>query len=362
MNLKSATKLIKAFVDKKNANVDQRLVHVILNEDGHVQLKATSGSAILLIDTKCIPSDKDLGYLDVDSLCGMSDQFPEMNCMSFMKTGIKFSNSIDPSVKNGSIYYISKSALEGNFYDGLIRSNEITWKDVYEGGIDFKLIKKLSHSSKATDVFGHPRMCATFNNYMYTFRHSSMTRIPFHLKKEMYFDYRDISCIQHFLPEEMEIKTSGKSLMLSQDNVSLCILSRSLDKDYVSSFAKAFTGTKEYTVTVSRKDFKQGLIYIKKICKIADCKIKIKDTCIELEAIYDLGKAKKDVSSFSDTKIITPITCKTKIDLLLDFVRCGTSESININISKKSPFNRYLSMSDGEIEELIALRNDGMIA
>lgn len=361
MNLKSATKLIKAFVDKKNVNVDQRLVHVMLNEDGHVQLKATSGSAILLIDTKCIPSDKDLGYLDVDSLCGMSDQFPEMNCMSFMKTGIKFSSPTDPSVKNGSIYYVPKSALEGNFYDGLIKSNGLIWKDIYEGIIDFKSIKKLSHSSKSTDVFGHPRMCATFNNYMYTFRHSSMTRVPFHLKKEMYFDYRDISCIQYFLPEEMEIKSSGKSLMISQDNVSLCILSRTLDKNYASSFAKAFTDVKDHVVITSRKDFKQGLAYIKKICKTADCKIKIKDTSIELEAIYDLGKAKKEISSFSETKIVNPVTCKTKIDLLLDFVRCGTSESISIDITKKSPFNRYLSMSDGEIEELIALRNDGTI-
>jgi len=362
MNLKLAAKLIKAFVDKKNVNVDQRLIHVTLNEDGYISLKATSGSAILLVDTKCIPQHKDLGYLNVDSLCGMSDQFPEMNCISFMKTGIKFSNPTDPSVKNGSIYYVPKSTLEGNFYDGLIGSNGTNWKDVYEGIVDFKLIKKLSHSSKATDVFGHPRMCAALNNYMYTFRHSSMTRIQFHLKKEMYFDYRDISCIQHFLPEEIAIKTSGKSLLISQDNISLCILSRSLDKNYVSSFAKAFTGTKEYTITVSRKDFKQSLIYIKKICKTADCKIKIKDTSIELEAIYDLGKAKKDMSSFSDAKIVTPITCKTKIDLLLDFVRCGTSESININISKKNPFNRYLNMSDGEIEELIALRNDGIVA
>ena len=362
MNLKLSTKLIKAFVDKKNVNIDQRLIHVTLNEEGYISLKATSGSAILLVDTKCVSQHTDLGYLNVDSLCGMADQFPEMNCMSFMKTGIRFSNSTDPSVKDGSIYYVPKSMLEGNFYDGLIRPNGSKWIDIYEGIINFKSIKKLSHSSKATDVFGHPRMCAVFDSYMYTYRHSSMTRVPFHLKKKMYFDYRDIACVQHFLPEEIEIKTSGKSLMISQDNVSMCILSRSLDKDYVSSFAKAFAGVKEYTITVSRKDFKQSLIYVKKICKTADCRIKIKDTKIELEAVYDLGKAKKDMSSFSDTKIVTPITCKTKIDLLLDFVRCGTSESININISKKDPFNRYLSMSDGEIEELIALRNDGVIA
>ena len=62
MDLKSATKLIKAFVDKKNINVDQRLIHATLNEDGHVQLKATSGSALLIVNTECTTPDKDQGY------------------------------------------------------------------------------------------------------------------------------------------------------------------------------------------------------------------------------------------------------------------------------------------------------------
>ena len=362
MNLKSAAKLIKALVDKKNTNTDQRLVHIALSDSGHIQLQATSGSAMILVKTKITPDNKELGYIDVDSLCGMSYGGADWECMSFMKKGIKLSSSDTNSFNGGSIYYVSKSDIEGSFYDGLIPSENGNWTDIYEGPMDFKSIKRLSHSAKSTDVFGYQRMCAVYDNKMYTFRHSSMSRIPFHIKKKMYFDYRDIACIQHFLSGDIKIKSDGKALVVCQDDVELYIMARSMPKDYVSSFAKAFSGKVDRVITFSRKEFKESLVSIKKICKTADCKIKIKDTCVELEAIYDLGKAKKDIPSFSDTKIITPITCKTKIDLLLDFVRCGTSESININISKKSPFNRYLNMSDGEIEELIALRNDGIVA
>jgi hypothetical protein len=361
MNLKSVGKIIKSIIDKRNPLLDQRLIHIV-SENKTIIIKATSGSAVLSINTGIKVEDNSFGYLDPDSICGMSNYYPDMSCISFIKNGIKFINPIESSFKSGNAYYISKSELEGNFYQGLIQSNG-SMKEIYNDKIDLDAIKKLSHSSKCTDVFGYSRMCAAINNHLYTFRHTSMSRISFCIKDEAYFDYKDIAAIQYFDPENsIKIESDKRSIILSQDNISLCIIKRKPKKNYAKSFEKSFSGKNSMIITTSRKDFKEKLVQIKRICKNADCKIKIKDSSIELEAVYGSGRAKQETSSYSSVKIKTPITCKTSIDLLLDFIRCGKSESVEIDVVTILPFNNYLKLRDDKIEELIALRNDGKLA
>jgi len=361
MNLKSVGKIIKSIIDKRNPLLDQRLIHIV-SENKTIIIKATSGSAVLSINTGIKVEDSNFGYLDPDSICGMSNYYPDMSCISFIKNGIKFINPIESSFKSGNAYYISKSQLEGNFYDGLIQSNG-SMKEIYNDKMDLDVIKRLSHSSKCTDVFGYSRMCAAINSYLYTFRHTSMSRVPFCIKDESYFDYKDMADVQYFDPESsIKIESDKRSIVFHQDNISLCIIKRKPKKNYAKSFEKSFSGKNSTIVTTSRKDFKEKLVQIKRICKNADCKMKIKDSSIELEAIYGSGRAKQETPSFSSIKIKDPIRCKTSIDLLLDFIRCGKSESIDIHIITTLPFNNYLKLKDDKLEELIALRNDGKLA
>jgi len=363
MELKKVCKMLRSLVDKKNPLLDQRLAHIVLNKEKNVAYRVTSGTAKLTWSTlkNIESSDNSLGYVDMDSFCGMLESIKDTDNLSYIKDSIKFRDH-DNNSWSAKCDYVKRSELEGNFYEGISEHN-MRMKEMSNSRFDFSVIKHVAHSAKSTDVFGHARLCAIDSNKLYTYRHKSLSYIDFPVKGKYFIDYRDLAPLAFFDPEKKtQISSNGFSLKFAQQDIELCIYIKTIKKDFVKAFQKSINRQPDSKCTFSRKEMKNILLSMKKIAKSADCKVIFTDKAIKLEAIFNNGSIKEQMSCFFEDKLDKKLTCILSIDCMIDFLRAGKLDSITAELSTQKPFNNSLKVTDGIVCDLIALRNGGQLS
>ena len=167
MELKKVCKMLRSLVDKRNPLLDQRLAHIVINKEKNVSYRVTSGTAKLTWSTlKNIESSNDsLGYVDMDSFCGMLESIGSVDHLTYSGKKVMFRDHKNNSW-SASCEYVKRSDMEGNFYEGLITTNG-SMKELSNSNFDFSVVKHAAHSAKSTDVFGHARLCALDSNKLY---------------------------------------------------------------------------------------------------------------------------------------------------------------------------------------------------
>ena len=88
----------------------------------------------------------------------------------------------------------------------------------------------------------------------------------------------------------------------------------------------------------------------------------VSDKAIKLEAIFNNGSIKEQMSCFFEDKLDKKLTCILSIDCMIDFLRAGKLDSITAELSTQKPFNNSLKVTDGVVCDLIALRNGGQLS
>lgn len=363
MELKKVCKMLRSLVDKKNPLTDQRLAHILINKDKNVAYRVTSGTAKLTWSTlKDIQSStQSLGYVDMDSFCGMLESIKDTDNLSYIKDSIKFRDH-DNNSWSAKCDYVKRSELEGNFYEGISEHN-MQMKEISNSKFDFSVVKHIAHSAKSTDVFGHARLCAMDSNKLYTYRYKSLSYISFPVKQKYFMDYRDLAPLVFFDPEKKtKISSNGSSIKFAQQDIELCIYIKKIKKDFIKAFEKSITRVPENTCFFSRKEMKNVLLSMKKIAKDADCKIVFTDKLIKLEAIFSNGTIKEQVECSFENKLENKLTCTLSIDCILDFLRAGKPDKISAKLCIQKPFNNSLMVTDGVVCDLIALRNGGQLS
>lgn len=363
MELKKVCKMLRSLVDKRNPLLDQRLAHIVMNKDKNVTYRVTSGTAMLTWSTlKNIESSNDsLGYVDMDSFCGMLESIGSVDHLTYSGKKVMFRDHENNSW-SASCEYVKKSDMEGNFYEGLITTNG-SMKELSNSNFDFSVVKHAAHSAKSTDVFGHARLCALDSNKLYTYRHKSLSYIDFPVKGKYFLDYRDLAPLEYFDPDKpTKIEADSSCIKFSQQTIELCIMTKTIKKDFVKAFQKSINRQPDSKCTFSRKEMKNILLSMKKIAKSADCKVIFSDKAIKLEAIFNNGSIKEQMSCFFEDKLDKKLTCILSIDCMIDFLRAGKLDSITAELSTQKPFNNSLKVTDGVVCDLIALRNGGQLS
>jgi hypothetical protein len=362
MELKKVCKMLKSLTDKRNLLLDQRLVHILINKDNNVVYRSTSGTAVLTWSTltEMAHSTNSLGYVEVDSFCGMLESINDITYLNYGKS-VKFRDHSNNSW-SARCEYVKRSELEGNFYEGLVTHNN-SMKELNHLKFDFSVVKQAAHSARSSDVLGHLRLCALDSNKLYTYRHKSLSFVDFPIKQKYFIDYKDLAPLDFFASDKKtKIEANSSFIKFSQQDIELCIMTKNIKKDFVKAFKKSIDRKPENTCTLSRKEIKDKLLSMKKIVKSADCKIIFMDKIIKLEAIFSGGTIKEQVSCSFEKKLEKKLTCTFSIDCMIDFLRAGKIDKIAIELSIKEPFNNSIKVTDGSICDLIALRKGGELS
>jgi len=363
MELKKVCKMLRSLVDKRNPLLDQRLAHIVINKEKNVSYRVTSGTAKLTWSTlKNIASPtQSLGYVDMDSFCGMLETIGSVDNLNYIKDSIKFKDH-DNNSWSAKCDYVKRSELEGNFYEGISEHN-MHMKEFSNSKFDFSVVKHAAHSAKSTDVFGHARLCALDSNKLYTYRHKSLSYIDFPVKGKYFLDYRDLAPLEYFDPDKKTtISFNGSFLKFSQQTIELCIMTKNIKKDFVKAFQKSINRKPENKCTFSRAEMKKILLSMKKIAKNADCKVIFTNEAIKLEAIFNNGVIKEEMHCLFENKLDKKLTCILSMDCMIDFLRSGKDKRITAELSTQKPFNNSLKVTDGIVCDLIALRNGGELS